>query len=98
MASILADKDAEQMLRTLRRAGDTFVATSSSNPRALPAGRLADLARPIFSRVEQADDPADARELALGLGRPVLLTGSLYLLADLVARLGDVPCGNQVRG
>jgi dihydrofolate synthase/folylpolyglutamate synthase len=98
MASILADKDAEQMLRTLRRAGDTFVATSSSNPRALPAGLLADLARPLFARVEEDDDSAAARDLALALGRPVLVTGSLYLLADLVARFGDVPCGNQARG
>jgi hypothetical protein len=30
-------------------------------------------------------EPATARELALSLGRPVLVTGSLYLLADLHA-------------
>jgi dihydrofolate synthase/folylpolyglutamate synthase len=98
VASILADKDAEAMLRTLRRAGDTFVATRSSNARALRAHELGRLAGPLFERVEHADDPAAARELALGLGRPVLVTGSLYLLADLAARLGDVRWGNLVRG
>ena len=37
VASILADKDADAMLRELRRAGSRFVATRSSSPRALPA-------------------------------------------------------------
>ena len=85
VASILADKDAEQMLRTLSRAGDTLVATRSSSPRALPEAALARLATPLFGRVESASDPAAAHELALSLGRPVLVTGSLYLLADLTA-------------
>src|SRR5436190_7525930 len=62
LASILADKDAERMLRTLRRAGETFVATRSSNPRLLPARGLAELARPLFARVGRADDAAAARE------------------------------------
>ena len=98
LASILADKDAERMLRTLRRAGETFVATRSSNPRALPAHELAELARPLFARVDHAGDAVAARELALGLRRPVLVTGSLYLLADLAACLRDAPWGNPVPG
>jgi dihydrofolate synthase / folylpolyglutamate synthase len=98
VCSILADKDAGQMLRTLRRAGDTLVATRSSSARALPADDLARLARPLFARVEAAGDPAAARELALGLGRPVLVTGSLYLLADLVPCLHNERWGNLVPG
>jgi dihydrofolate synthase/folylpolyglutamate synthase len=98
VCSILADKDAGQMLRTLRRAGDTLVATRSSSSRALPADELARLAAPVFARVERADDPAAARELALRFGRPVLVTGSLYLLADLVACLRDVRWGIHVPG
>src|SRR5262249_30065699 len=43
-ASILADKAAEPMLRALTALGDTLVATSSANPRALPAEALAALA------------------------------------------------------
>jgi len=98
VCSRLADKDAVHMLRTLRRAGDTFVATRSSSARALPADDLARLARPLFARVETAADPAAARELALGLGRPVLVTGSLYLLADLVPCLRNEQWGNLVPG
>jgi dihydrofolate synthase/folylpolyglutamate synthase len=98
LASILADKDAERMLRTLRRAGETLVATSSSNSRALPAGDLAELARPLFHRVEQADEPLAAYELARSLGGPLVVTGSLYLLADLAACLRAAPWGNPVPG
>jgi dihydrofolate synthase / folylpolyglutamate synthase len=84
--SVLADKDAEEMLRRLARVGETFVATQSSNPRALPAAELARLAAPHFRRVETREDPREARgrahELAGAAGN-VLVTGSLYLLADL---------------
>jgi dihydrofolate synthase/folylpolyglutamate synthase len=97
VVSILGDKDAGGMLRILRRAGETLVATRSSNPRALPADELATLARPLFGHVEHAGDPAAARDLALSLGRPVLVTGSLYLLADLAACLRSPRCGNPVR-
>src|SRR2546421_1929555 len=40
VASILADKDAEAMLRLLARAGRTLVATSSRSARALPAADI----------------------------------------------------------
>ena len=83
--SVLADKDVDGMLRELRRVGDTLVATSSSNGRALSAAELADRARAYFVRVEAIDDPADAVARAHELGGQVLVTGSLYLLADLAA-------------
>jgi dihydrofolate synthase/folylpolyglutamate synthase len=83
--SILADKDAEGILRRLARAGETLVATRSSSERALPAEELARIARLHFARVEVVEAPepalARARELA-GPSRAVLVTGSLYLLAD----------------
>ena len=83
--SILADKDAEGILERLARAGDTLVATRSRNDRALPAEVLARIARAHFERVEIAEAPeaalARARALA-GPDGPVLVTGSLYLLAD----------------
>ena len=82
-ASILVDKNAEDMLRELAVAGTRFVATSSSSPRALPADQLAARARPFFAHVEVVDDPVRALERAHELGEPVLVTGSLYLLADL---------------
>jgi dihydrofolate synthase / folylpolyglutamate synthase len=86
VASILAEKDAEAMLRALTAVGSTFVATQSSNPRALPAEELARLAAPHFASVEAVSDPVGAvtraRVLA-GRDGAVLVTGSLYLLSDL---------------
>jgi dihydrofolate synthase / folylpolyglutamate synthase len=87
VASVIdAGKDAEAMLAALAAVGDVLVATRSSNPRALPAGDLAGLGRPYFERVERVDDPVAARARGLELaGREgaLLVTGSLYLLADL---------------
>ena len=86
VASILADKRAEEMLRALTAVGDALVATESSSVRALPAEELARLAGPHFARVEAVSDPGDAvrraRTLA-GHAGAVLVVGSLYLLADL---------------
>jgi len=81
--SILADKDADEMLRHLRRVGSRLVATTSSSPRALPAPDLAQLARSYFDHVEVRDEPVEALARAHELGEPVLVTGSLYLLGDL---------------
>ena len=83
VASILGDKDAAGILERLAGAGQTLVATRSSNARALPAGEVADRARGLFARVETVDDPRAAVARARTLGAPVLVTGSLYLLADL---------------
>jgi dihydrofolate synthase/folylpolyglutamate synthase len=98
VASILADKDAEAMLALLARAGGTLVATGSRSARAIPAEELATRARPFFEQVEAVADPAAAlergRELA-GEQGAVLVTGSLYLLADLTVRLQHVPWGSS---
>jgi dihydrofolate synthase/folylpolyglutamate synthase len=86
MASILSDKDVEGMLRSLSSVGERLVATRSSSPRSLRPDELAARARPFFGVVEACDDPVAALALAHALGEPVLVTGSLYLLADLEAR------------
>ena len=83
VVSVLADKDADGVLRELRHAGSRLVATRSSSPRALPVAKLAALAHRYFERVEAVDDPAVALARAHELGEPVLVTGSLYLLGDL---------------
>ena len=82
VASILRDKDAVAMLSALATRGRRFVATQSDNERALGAAQLAQLASRHFSEVEIEPDPV----AALALARrhpPVLVTGSLYLLAAL---------------
>jgi dihydrofolate synthase/folylpolyglutamate synthase len=86
VASILGEKDVEAMLEQLSALGDRFVATRSSNARALAAEPLAARARPFFASVDARDDPAEALALARTFGKPVLVTGSLYLLADLEER------------
>jgi dihydrofolate synthase/folylpolyglutamate synthase len=83
VASILGDKNADGILERLARAGRAFVATGSSNDRALPAGEVAARARNWFETVETAADPHEALRIARTLGPRVLVTGSLYLLADL---------------
>jgi dihydrofolate synthase / folylpolyglutamate synthase len=93
VVSILEDKDAEAMLAALSAVGDAVVVTSSSNARALPAAELERPAQRFFARVEVVDDPEDALARARELAGPegaVLVTGSLYLLADLYEK--DVRC------
>jgi dihydrofolate synthase/folylpolyglutamate synthase len=83
LASVLADKDVDGMLAALSVLGDRFIATSSSNTRAVPAQELAAWAASAFARVEAIEDPAEALAHARSIGEPLLVTGSLYLLADL---------------
>jgi dihydrofolate synthase/folylpolyglutamate synthase len=82
VASILRDKDADAMLKSLATAGRRLIATTSSNARSLPAEELALLASPHFAEVEAIPDPQAALTRARE-DAPVLVTGSLYLLADL---------------
>jgi dihydrofolate synthase / folylpolyglutamate synthase len=83
VASVLADKDVDGVLRELAKAARILVATQSSTQRALGAGKLAECARRHFDHVEAVSDPREALRRAHELGEPVLVTGSLYLLADL---------------
>jgi dihydrofolate synthase/folylpolyglutamate synthase len=83
VASVLADKDVHGMLAALSVLGDRLLATSSSNERALSARDLAERGAQFFSRSEAIEDPGEALRHARSLGEPVLVTGSLYLLADL---------------
>ncbi len=91
--SILDDKDAAGMLAALMPVCDALVLTSSQNPRALPPPTLKSLARQLGGPpAEIVGDPSRAllraRELA-GPAGVVIATGSLYLIADLLARGRD---------
>jgi dihydrofolate synthase / folylpolyglutamate synthase len=86
VCSILRDKRPGMMLEVLSVLGSTLVATESRNGRALPAVELAALASIRFDRVETVPEPVAARARALelaGTDGAVLVTGSLYLLAEL---------------
>ena len=83
--SILGDKRVDEMLERLARAGSTLIATRSSNPRSIPANELAARAESHFQDVQAVASPRKALARTRATGRPVLVTGSLYLLADLYA-------------
>jgi dihydrofolate synthase / folylpolyglutamate synthase len=92
VVSILDDKDAAEMLRALLPHAAHVVFTRNHSPRALPPATLASLwAQLGGSDCEIAADPraalARARDLA-GAGGVVLATGSIYLVADLLAPVG----------
>jgi dihydrofolate synthase/folylpolyglutamate synthase len=87
VVSILDDKDATAMLRTLAPLCDALVLTASQNPRALPPPTLMSLVGQIDGPpAEVVGDPraalARARERA-GRRGVVVATGSIYLIADL---------------
>jgi dihydrofolate synthase/folylpolyglutamate synthase len=88
--SLLSDKDVDGMLAALSQLGKRVVVTASSNPRALAPAELARRAEPFFSQIQVVSDPVAALESArsaAGEEGAVLVTGSLYLLADLAAAI-----------
>jgi dihydrofolate synthase/folylpolyglutamate synthase len=89
VVSILDDKDAAGMLAALLPACDAIVCTTSQNPRALPPPTLQSLATQLGGPPSEiVPEPsralARAQELA-GRGGVVIVTGSLYLIADLLS-------------
>jgi dihydrofolate synthase/folylpolyglutamate synthase len=86
--SILDDKDAAAMLSTLLPLFERAVFTRSSHPRSLTPATLESLARQLSgppSEVVLAPEQAFERAVALaGSEGAVLVTGSIYLLSDLV--------------
>jgi dihydrofolate synthase/folylpolyglutamate synthase len=94
VVSILDDKDAAGMVRTLLGAVDELVFTSSGNPRALPPPTLESLARQLGGPGgEIVGDARAALARARVLAGPdglVLATGSIYLIADLLRPAGAV--------
>jgi dihydrofolate synthase/folylpolyglutamate synthase len=93
VVSILEDKDAAGMLAALGSASDALVLTSSRNPRALPPPTLRSLVSQLGGpEAEIVPEPDRAlhrgRELA-GPDGLVVATGSIYLIADLLAPAGD---------
>jgi dihydrofolate synthase/folylpolyglutamate synthase len=91
VVGVLDDKDSAGMLRVLLPACAAIVFTRSANPRSLSPATLASLAGqmggPDQSRAEIEPDPRRAVERArrlAGAEGAVLVTGSIYLVADLL--------------
>jgi dihydrofolate synthase/folylpolyglutamate synthase len=86
VVSILDDKDAAGMLAELLPLFDRVIFTRTSNPRALSPATLESLSTQLGGpEAECVPNPNDALRRAQGHGHPVLATGSIYLIADLVS-------------
>jgi dihydrofolate synthase/folylpolyglutamate synthase len=96
VVSILDDKDAAAMLRTLLARSHAIVLTAAPSPRALPPATLASLAGQLGGPagggpMEVVAAPRAALERARALAGPggaVLATGSIYLVAELLSAPG----------
>jgi dihydrofolate synthase/folylpolyglutamate synthase len=94
VVSILEDKDAAGMLAALLPSCSAVVLTANRSPRALPPATLESLARQVAPDGPPAEiEPDPRRALALARDRAgedgaVLVTGSIYLVADLLAPAG----------
>jgi dihydrofolate synthase / folylpolyglutamate synthase len=90
--SILDDKDAAGMLRELLPLCSEVVCTTNDNPRALTPATLLSLCRQLGGPAARTvSEPRRAlREARAGAGPDgvVLATGSIYLIADLLAPAG----------
>ena len=81
---MLEDKDYAYGLSQLAQRASRFIAaTPQDTPRALPAGKAAEIAKSYCQRVEAVDDPAQAAFLAksqAGAEDVVIACGSLYMI------------------
>ena len=86
VVAILEDKDAAQILGALKPLFTDVVFTRAANPRSLSPATLESLNRQLGGPPSEiVSDPKAALARAREIGRPVLATGSIYLIADLVS-------------
>jgi dihydrofolate synthase/folylpolyglutamate synthase len=87
VVSILEDKDARSMLAALVPLCSRVICTNASNPRAVPAEALARVAGELGGAVVEVE-PDPRRAVALARRREpdgvVLVTGSIYLISDVL--------------
>ena len=98
VVGILQEKDADEVLAILEPLLDDVVITASSSPRAIPADRLADIARDVFDdpdRVHEAGSLPDALQRAVDLADQkggefggIVVAGSVTLAAEVRDLLG----------
>ena len=85
LVSIMADKDAGEMLRLLLPLAKGFVTVTAPSPRAIPAAELAARIEALGGRAEPADTipAAVARTDALAAGGPAAALGTLYFSGEV---------------
>lgn len=90
LTSIVRDKDAAGILKTLAPAVSAVIATQSGNSRALSAADLKEIASRYCARTQLAPDPIVALNLArrlVGHGGLIVVAGSIFLVGELRAHL-----------
>ena len=85
IVSIMADKDADEMLRLLLPLAARFVTVTAPSPRAIPAAELADRITALGGVAQPADSIPAAVGLAdaLAAGGPVAALGTLYFSGEV---------------
>ena len=92
LVSIMADKDAGEMLRLLLPLAKAFVTVTAPSPRAIPAAELAARIEALGGRAEPADTipAAVARTDALAAGGPAAALGTLYFSGEVREAVADL--------
>ena len=85
LVSIMADKDADEMLRLLLPLAKAFVTVTAPSPRAIPAADLAARIEALGGRAEPAASIPAAVEhaAALAAGGPAAALGTLYFSGEV---------------
>jgi dihydrofolate synthase/folylpolyglutamate synthase len=86
VCGIMADKDISGVLGQVLPLCASLTAVTPSNPRAMPAAKLAGLAREYLQDAETAESMEQAVRVSLEKakrGGAVLIFGSLYLAAEI---------------
>ena len=83
LMGVLADKDADEMLRAVLPLGKRFYCLTPNNPRALTAEALAEKIHALGSEAIVCTSPEDGLKQVLQTGGTVVAFGSLYLAGEL---------------
>ena len=85
LVSVMADKDADEMLRLLLPLAKGFVTVTAPSPRAIPASELAARIEALGGRAEPAGGipAAVARVWELAAGGPAAALGTLYFSGEV---------------
>jgi dihydrofolate synthase/folylpolyglutamate synthase len=90
----MGDHNLRAVAETLFPLADLVILTRSRNPRATPPDHLLELTGDLCRQVATEEDPAAALQAARAAARPedaILVTGSLYLVGEILAALGQEP-------
>ena len=92
LVSIMADKDADEMLRLLLPLAKGFVTVTAPSPRAIPASELAARIEALGGRAEPAGGipAAVARVWELAAGGPAAALGTLYFSGEVREAVADL--------